>query len=128
MKALRGWSAFLAAAISSGLGVATLFHPDRSLPRAPAWEGVIAPLASAPLPGGAAVALLAQTGAGDTYNRFLLLEAAWRRPDVRWTSAREFPLDSHCEMVVMTDDRPAAPGWSAVWESGKVRLFRRTSR
>ena len=128
MKALRGWSAFLAAAISCALGVASLLHPDRNLPRVPSWEGLIAPLAGAPLPRGAAVALLARTGAGDAYNRFLLLEAAWRRPDVRWTPVQEFPLDSHCDAVVMTDDRPPAPWWRTTWESGKVRLFRRTSR
>ena len=128
VKAFQGRSAFLAAAISCALGVAFLVHPDRSLPRVPPWEGLIAPLASAPLSPGTSAALLAQLGVSDAYNRFLLLEAAWRRPDVRWTPMLEFPLDSHYDTVVTTDARSEPPGWSKTWGSGRLRLFRRTPR
>lgn len=128
MKGLHAGSAFLAAAISCVLGVASLADRDRSLPRAPVWKGVIAPLAKAPLPHDAQVGLINQLGASQSECRFLLLEAAWRRPDVWWTPMQEFPLDSHYDTVVTTDDRPAAPGWSKIWGSGKVRLFRRTFR
>ncbi len=128
VKALRTGSAFLAAVISCILGVASLAAPDRSLPHAPVWRGVIAPLAGAPLPHGAPVGLIDQLGASRSDCRFLLLEAAWRRPDVWWTPMPEFPLDSHYDTVVTTDDRPPAPGWRETWESGTVRLFRRTSR
>ncbi len=127
MKALRRWSALLAAAISLALGAASLFHPDRALPRAPAWEAVIAPLADAPIPSGAVVAFLAQAEAGATNPRFLLLEAAWRRPDVHWSPLSDFPSDSRIDAVVTTDARPAPPGWRQVWSSGQVRLLRRAS-
>ncbi len=128
MTALRRWLAFLAAAISCTLGVASLLHPDRGLPRAPTWEGEIAPLASAPLPRGSVVVILPRADLDGAFNRFLLLEAAWRRPDVRWAPMPEFPLDSHYETVVATDGRPAPPGWSAAWASGRARVFRRTLR
>ncbi len=125
VKALRPWLAFLAAAISCALGVASLLDPDRRLPRAPTWEGEIAPLASAPLPRGAVVVLLPQAGLDGVFNRFLLLEAAWRRPDVRWAPMPEFPADSRLETVVATDGRPAPPGWAAAWASGDLRVFQR---
>ncbi len=128
MTAVRRWLAFLAAVISCTLGVASLLHPDRGLPRAPTWEGEIAPLASAPLPRGAVVVLLPQAGLDGVFNRFLLLEAAWRRPDVRWAPMAEFPLDSHYQTVVATDGRPAPPGWRQAWASGSARVFRRTPR
>ncbi len=128
MKALHTGAAFLAAVVSCALGVASLVGPDRSLPRTPAWKDVIAPLAGAPLPHGAPVGLVDRLGASRSDCRFLRLEAAWRRPDVSWTAMPDFPLDSHDDTVVTTDDRPAAPGWREIWASGQVRLFRRTSR
>ncbi len=126
VKALRRWLAFLAATISCALGVASLLHPDRRLPRAPAWEHVVAPLSSAPIQRGAVVVLLPEAGVDPSFSRFLLLEAAWRRPDVRWAAMAAFPLDSHYETVVVTDERLAPPGWSEAWKAGSLRLFRRT--
>ena len=128
MKALRAGSALLAATVSCALGVVSVANLGRNLPRAPAWKGVIAPLAAAPLPHGVPVGFIAQLGVSPTHARFLLLEAAWRRPDVWWTPMPEFPPDSRSDAVVTAGDRPAPPGWSKVWGSGSLRLFRRAPR
>ncbi len=98
---------------------------DRNLPRSPAWAPTLAPLAGAPIPNGSTVGLVPPAGSSLSYARSLLLEAAWRRPDLFWVPLEELRLGLHASLVVTVGAPEGVPGWHEVWHGGTLRLLRR---
>jgi hypothetical protein len=126
----------LAAAASVGtavLCVALGIHDACRLPppdqRRPAWAPHLAPLATAPIAPGSAVALLGPPALMRSADASpLLYEAAWQRPDVRWALLDHWPASSPCRELVVVGDAAAPPGWAAVWRYVDVVLYERAAR
>ena len=94
-------------------------------PQAPRIAELLAPLASAPVPAGAAVALALPAGLPHDRALPALYEAAWQRPDLHWTLDGE---DARVAFVVALPGGSAPAGFSETWRLGSVGVFRRFGR
>ncbi len=109
-------------------GVAQVAYQSVQAPRSPAWAPVLAPLAAAPIPPGAAVALLEPIGSTPAQARLLLLEAAWQRPDLHWALAADFPAGRQAAALVAVGAEVPPPGWHEAWRQGVLACYRRADR
>jgi len=116
VAALAGWGAY---------GIARTVKQAATLPRSPAWAARLAPLAAAPIAPGTAVGLVVPA-AGERATP-LLAEAAWQRPDLRWTPVSGRPAPALLALVTLGDGA-APPGWRRAWSAGGVTLHERGSR
>jgi len=93
--------------------------------RAPRLADLLSPLAAAPLPAGAPVALAMPTAVPRARALPALYEAAWQRPDLYWTLDEG---ESRVAFVVALPGGRAPAGFSEVWRAGSIVIFRRFGR
>jgi hypothetical protein len=105
-------------------GVAQVAYQSRAAARTPGWAPVLAPLAAAPIPSGAAVALLEPIGTGPGQAKPLLYEAAWQRPDLHWAFLSSFKDQSPAALVAVGTVLPPS-GWREAWRQGAITVYRR---
>jgi len=110
VAALAGWGAY---------GVARTVRQAATLPRVPAWAARLALLAAAPIAPGTAVGLVVPPDGARAAP--LLAEAAWQRPDLRWSAAGERTGAAVRALVTVGDAAPP-PGWRRTWTAGGVAL------
>lgn len=114
-----------AAALSMCLAVLQALHPVPGAQPPPALVETLAPLAGAPVPSGAAIALAVTAPVACEGALQALYEAAWRRPDLRWSLDTDDPLVA---FVVVANGASAPPGSVAVWRAGRPVLVRKVAR
>jgi len=115
LAVLAGWAV---------LGAARHWRQATTSPRAPAWSEALAPLATAPLPAGARVALAApDPGGGREALKPLLMEAAWQRPDLRWAFLDAWPAGATPERLVAVGAVVPPAAWREVWREGVVTVY-----
>ncbi|MGD1146376.1 MAG: hypothetical protein ABR961_00320 [Thermoanaerobaculaceae bacterium] len=123
--AVKGWAGAAAAALSLGLGLWQALRPFPEAGRTPKLAGFLAPLATAPVPRGAAIALAKPASMSTEAALFALFEAAWQRPDLHWTIDAE---DRRVAFVVATPGTRLPAGFAEVWHAGGLVLFERAGR
>jgi hypothetical protein len=120
------WPGLAAASLCAVLGLlqATVgWHA--TVPLAPRLADLLAPLAAAPLPAGAPVALAIPAAVPRERAMPALYEAAWQRPDLHWTLAEG---DARVGFVVALPGGRAPAGFSEAWRGGSLVVFRRLGR
>ncbi len=120
------WPGLAAASLCVVLGLlqATVgWHA--TVPLAPRLADLLAPLAGAPLPAGAPVALAIPAAVPRERAMPVLCEAAWQRPDLHWTLAEG---DARVAFVVALSGGRAPAGFSEAWRGGSLVAFRRRGR
>ncbi|MBZ5587930.1 MAG: hypothetical protein LAO05_05150 [Acidobacteriia bacterium] len=90
--------------------------------RTPNVSDLLAPLASAPVPRGAAIALSMPPAVGRERSLPILYEAAWQRPDLRWTLDEN---DARAAFVAVLPGGRVPAGFSKIWHAGNLVVFRR---
>ncbi len=121
----RRVAAVAAAAVAVLLGAAQAIVSTPGARPSLALTARLAPLVSAPLPPGSAVALALPPSESGEAARGALYEAAWQRPDLRWTLA---VADASVAFVVATPGAVAPPGAVRFWRRGDLVLLRRLAR
>lgn len=127
MRRAQPLAALVAGVLCLAMGVHDACRQPGTSERAPAFAGVLKPLAALPLPAGSAVALVVPpevvVGGGD--RRPVFFEAVWRRPDLFWSPFPEVDSSITCRYVVVVGPAVAPTPWRQVWRSGHLTLFER---
>jgi hypothetical protein len=123
MERWRLAAVLIAAWMSIAVGARdTLQRPKEHEPR---WARAMSSLVAAPIPFGEAVALAAPSGLTPDQREKLLFEAAWQRPDLRWSLLTRWPADPSPRWIVALPDAPVPTGWRDLWQGGEVRVMAR---
>ena len=125
MITVRRAAALAAACLSIAAGVWTASDRPDVASRQPGWALSLAPLADAPIPPGSMVALQLPMGQSRRAAAPLLMEAAWRRPDLRWAWLNAWPGRLPPEFLVIPDGEFSRSPWRETWQAGGIHLLRR---
>ncbi len=120
---LREIAGLAAAVLSIGLGIGlgpATKEPAVDYP----FREALTPLTDAPIPPGTALVLVPPPETPLADAKFWLYEACWRRPDVLWSLAQEWPLAERPTAGVAVRPTAVPPGWHEAWRRGDLRYAR----
>jgi hypothetical protein len=125
MRSFARSLAIVAALISLAVGIRDGVRLPGASERELRWTPIFAPLAHAPIPAGAEVALLAAPLPGQETDAEPLFEAVARRPDVAWHLFDRTPSQVAPDVIVVVGAAVPPAGWQPRWRSGQVLMLER---
>jgi len=120
---VQRWTALAAAALAIALGAAQASLRLGEQPPEPPAARALAVISRIPIPAGSAVALLLPAEVPHAADSPLLYEAAWQRPDLRWSVAGVAQTGGGAAFLVALGDAKPPAGWRATWRREIVTVY-----